>query len=110
MNTIRTLSIVIAGFTLAGGAAIASAATDQSPAPSAVVRYADLDISTPHGANELYHRIAGAASRVCPDVDNRNLSAVRARESCMQTAINSAVESVSSPRLAALLAAHSKHA
>lgn len=109
MNAIRTVSIVVAGSLLAGAAAMASAASPQNAAPTAVVRYNDLDLSTEQGAKVLYLRILGAAERVCPDANNRDLAAMHERETCRHDAISSAVQAVSSPRLAALASTHWKH-
>jgi UrcA family protein len=73
------------------------------------VTYADLDISTPAGAEKLYERIRSAAAQVCPQVDfmetQRHAAAVR----CENAAVAQAVNSIASPQLAAVYAARSHH-
>jgi UrcA family protein len=98
--------IVAAG---ASAASAASAATPPSDAPSVVVRYADLDITTRQGASALYRRIAAAAQRVCPDADIRDLDFSSQIRACQQQAIARAVQAISSPLLAALYEENAKH-
>jgi UrcA family protein len=100
---------VIAGSVIIAAASIASAATPPADIPSMVVRYADLSITTEQGASSLYRRIAAAARHVCPDADIRDLYRLAQIRSCQHEAIVRAVQTVSSPRLVAVYAAHAKH-
>jgi UrcA family protein len=103
-NVAARLATVAACLFGIAGAALAETPTDE--APSINVRYGDLDLSTTNGADKLYVRIKVAATRVCPEVDNRNLAAFAAMRTCRSGAIARAVHEVNSPRLAATYAAH----
>jgi UrcA family protein len=84
-----------------GAVGVAKAAAPASA--SVVVRYADLDVTTPNGAAKLYRRISSAAHQVCPDADSARLEDKMAAWSCRRQAVNRAVESVSSPAVASLV-------
>jgi UrcA family protein len=101
------LAVVAVGF-LTGAVSLAAAATPDSNSPAEVVRYADLDLTTEQGARTLYRRIVGAAETVCPQADIRDLARSAQSRSCRQQAIARAVQSVSSPQLAAIYAASPK--
>ena len=108
-SRIKFASIVLAG--LAGLAAFgtASAASPDSAAPSLVVHYTDQSLATDRGVNELYHRIASAAVKVCPDVSIRDLGALRQVENCRNEAIARAIRQIDNSKLAALYASHTKN-
>jgi UrcA family protein len=85
-----------------------SAVCNAAPAtdvPQAIVKYADLDISTSHGAAALYNRIRFAAESVCPALDHGDLGSVFRFKSCVQQAIVRAVTKVDQPALTAVYAA-----
>jgi len=69
--------------------------------PSVTVRYADLDLSTSAGANELYQRIQAAAKQVCgpPGADLIEQTGWRR---CYRMAVGDAVRKVNSPLLIAV--------
>jgi UrcA family protein len=69
--------------------------------PSVTVRYADLDLSSPAGADALYRRIQAAARQVCgfPGTDLVEQSSWR---SCYRSAVGDAVRKVNSPLLIAV--------
>jgi UrcA family protein len=71
-------------------------------APTALVRYGDLNVSEPLGARRLLERIRAAAGRVCPEADSRDLAAMQIRWQCMNDAVARAVQQVHSPAVAAL--------
>lgn len=97
----RTTLALLALGSLGVTAGIAQAA-NPAGVPSAHVSYADLDLSTDAGARTLYRRIQGAADKVCPNVDLRDLTrSVEARK-CRLDAIERAVHAVGSPKLAAI--------
>jgi UrcA family protein len=116
-NSIRLNSIrgrraglaMIAGCLAVAAAGTATAATPPPDVPSVVVRYADLDISTPQGASSLYRRIAIAARKVCPVADISELGRFMEARACQEQAIARAVQAVSNPQLAAVYAAHGRH-
>jgi UrcA family protein len=100
---------VIAGCIVAAASHPADAATRPDDVPSMTVKYADLDIASEDGARILYRRIARAAAHVCPRADNRDLDGLALSQACQQQSIARAVQAVSSARLAAVHAEHSKH-
>jgi UrcA family protein len=56
------------------------AAIDDSDVPRVTVRFGDLDLSKPQGAETLYRRIRSAARQVCAPLDGGDLaSKMRAR-------------------------------
>ena len=68
--------------------------------PSIAVSYAELNLNSNAGAEKLYHRIVGAAERVCgPPVDNTNMFGVFSRRRCVSEAIARAVAEVDAPAL-----------
>lgn len=79
---------------LALAAALVSAPAFAAPAGagmSATVRFGDLDLATDAGATSLRTRIKYAARAVCGgEVDQRDLTAVRAAQACRQVAMASA--------------------
>lgn len=76
----------------------APAAALESPAPRAVVSYADLAIDQPSGAAALYVRIRLAAREVCEPLGLKPLDYVSAQQ-CVQQAIGRAVAEVDAPAL-----------
>jgi UrcA family protein len=99
-------AVALAGCVLGAMSAVQAAETG---APSVVVTYTDLDLATDSGNQALYQRIAAAARQVCPAEATRNLKQFSASRACQATAIKQAVDEVSSPRLAAVRAAHARH-
>ena len=93
---ILALSVMSAAATLAQ----AGTPTTSDDVPAVRVPYADLDLSSEHGALTLYKRIEGAAKRVCPSANGLNQRAVKLAEQCISTAIERAVADVNSPQLA----------
>ncbi len=71
---------------------------DEGTTPSqAIVKFADLDISTPQGASALYGRIHSAAVKVCPPSSDNV-----ANQTCLQKAIADAVMKVNRAELSAV--------
>jgi UrcA family protein len=100
------ITIAIAGVIALSCSAVSSAA-EWSDAPQAVVKFADLDISTQPGAAALYGRIAAAADKVCNSyaVDMRDLGATSQVNACVHKAIADAVTKVGRPELSAIYSA-----
>jgi UrcA family protein len=96
---------IFGAFALTGSAV--STAADNSDAPQAVVKFADLNISTQQGAAALYGRIAAAADKVCNSysVDIRDLVAQTRLNVCVHKAIADAVTNVGQPELFAIYSA-----
>ena len=88
----------ILGLTAAAGTASASGAP--SPAQGFSVSYADLDLSTEAGNQELYKRIREAAEQACP-LSSSTGTRIPARDrQCVDTAVSQAVKNIHSTRLA----------
>jgi UrcA family protein len=76
--------------------AVSTAGFAAAPAVDArqqLVRYADLDLTRPAGAQELYYRIQYAAHNVCQTYDRRT------DRDCVKQAIARAVADVGTPLL-----------
>jgi UrcA family protein len=88
---------------LAGFATICAAA-DTTDVPQVVVKFGDLSLSSPQGANKLYSRLAAAAQEVCKSfaVDGRDLGARARVNACLHRAIADAVTRVGQPELFAI--------
>jgi UrcA family protein len=95
------LGVLVSTFAAVGSAS----ATDSTGAPQAVVKYADLDISTAQGAAMLYSRIRFTAEGLCEPLNSGDpFSRFRVQE-CVQRAIEGAVAKVNRPTLSAVYAA-----
>jgi UrcA family protein len=84
-------------------AAIPARAQISDAVPSVTVKYGDLDIGSPAGAQALLRRIEAAANTACggaPDI--RELSQWASFESCRRSAVAGAVVAVDSPMLTAM--------
>jgi len=86
---------------LAIAAVLGAPATAQvgSPAPTKVVRYLDLDLSTEQGVGTLLKRLDVAAAQVCHDQRGQDLQARLAFEACRKMAVNDAVRRTGSARV-----------
>ena len=84
---------VLAAAALAGGLATPAVAADE--VVSVTVRYADLDVAAPAGAEALSQRIDAAVDKVCHRPDLRNLKAMVAWEECRADALAGAMEQLS---------------
>jgi UrcA family protein len=96
---------VLVGSLLAGSLAVAPVVSAQE-APSIVVKYSDLDLSTTEGAQKLYKRIKTAASLVCPYENAREMAFKAIGQSCRKEAVERAVRSIHNAELAAV---HDEH-
>jgi len=105
----RLTLAVYSGLLLAfGSVAATQASTPAESAPSIAVHYSDLDLTSDAGARALYQRILEAAQRVCVP-HSSDVMEVLGEHYCRQQAIERAVHSVGSPRLAALHRASGEH-
>ena len=95
-------------WTLLQAGAASAALADAPPLPTApeqttVVRFADLNLSSPEGARALYGRIRSAAQTLCGEQfslwDGNRL---REWRQCYQTAIERAVRQIDRPALTAV--------
>lgn len=86
-------SVLAAGFT-------AGAVAGDAHAPTATVRYGDLDVSTVEGATALYARIRSAALHVCASFDRPlDLNSQTLKSDCIRQAIAKGVAAVNEPAL-----------
>jgi UrcA family protein len=77
------------------------AAAESTDVPTAIVKYGDLNVSSPQGAAVLYSRIRGAAHQVCWSV-GRDLASTNLAHTCIHKAIADAVTKVGQPELFAV--------
>jgi UrcA family protein len=114
MNTMTTASRSIRPRGLIAAAALAAIissfgavchAADSTEVRTAIVKYADLDVSTSQGAAALYNRIRTASEGVCSPLEQRDLAASLRWKTCVQQAIAGAVAKVNRPTLSAVFAA-----
>lgn len=84
--------------------ALAHSATLDSGAPSKVVSFKDLDLTTRKGVDTLYSRLKAAANEVCVEMyqSTGGPSAGLARLKCYHTLLEDAVQRVGNRRLTAL--------
>ncbi|MGD0490494.1 MAG: UrcA family protein [Steroidobacteraceae bacterium] len=103
MNTTIRTKIYTAVSCLMSTAALCSAVSTSVKAaddvPSKVVRFHDLDISTPAGAKALYSRIRAAARDVCERSTGSDAIFRGAIAGCIDKAIDKAVKDVNAPML-----------
>ena len=88
------------------GVTIAQADSTFEPR-SVTVRFADIDSTSPQGAEALYRRLRSAATSVCRDLEpGKELARVGVYVNCIQTALGTAIVKVDRPPLTAYAAAH----
>jgi len=107
MNNKITLAMLMCGIGAVAAAGVAGAATPDADAPSIAVKYDPATLDTYKGARQLYVRLETAAVEVCPSIDPHFVS--HQVQVCRQHAIESAVEKVHNPRLAAIYLSATKH-
>lgn len=78
---------------------------EQTEPKSVVVRYSDLDLSSPRDARQLYGRIKRAAHEACEAPPMNELTRLTQYERCLHHAITDAVAQVSSSQLNHILQA-----
>jgi len=79
---------------LASSLSAVCAAADSTDAPTIIVKYGDLNLSTPQGAAALYGRIRSAAETVCRHFDQRGVASQARKATCINHAISAAVTEV----------------
>ena len=89
----KSIATVLAAAALAGSFATPVLAADE--VVSVAVRYGDLDVADPAGADTLTRRIDTAVEQVCHRPDIRNLKAMVAWEECKADALAGAMEQLS---------------
>lgn len=101
-TSLRTLAAAaILGSAAFGFAPVASAAETSAP-PHVTVKFADLNVSTAHGAAVLYGRIQYAAEEVCMRMYISTEAYKHFKNACLQKVIGDAVVKVDRPALSAV--------
>jgi UrcA family protein len=101
MNTsskIIIASLVTFGSLLGSGQANA----DSAQVLTKTISYDAATLNSRQGAKTLYTRLQFAAQEVCSPLENRDLSRRRVYQSCVDTAVESAVLKVNSPLVSAV--------
>ena len=99
LNT-RLISMVLVATTLAAAAPVAAQSPDDTVSVS--VRYGDLDISRPAGAEIMLRRIENAAVEVCGgEPDQRDLGQRALFEKCRVSTIDRSVAALDAPMVTA---------
>ena len=95
---------------LAFGCATVCLAGDTGDVPQAVVKFTDLNLSTPDAAAALYGRIRLAAYDVCAsfDTDMRDLPDPAGLNTCVHNAVRDAVAKVNQSALSAIYNARNR--
>jgi len=96
-------AIAVLGMLTSGSFGVSALEAERSAAlPTVTVRYADLDLNTSAGAEELYARLRTAARRVCNVAEARALGDAMRSKACYQQVLGAAVTNVKSPTVDAL--------
>lgn len=75
-------------------------AANTSDTVSRTVRFSDLNLNTEDGVRTLYHRIQGAAGRVCREAAGRD--GIQWYWKCYESAVAKAVDKVNNSHLTAM--------
>lgn len=76
-------------------------------ARSETVRFADLNINSPSGAEILYRRLNSAANSVCRELEpGRSLALAASHRACVHFALSKALADVGNPAVLAYAASH----
>ncbi len=95
-------TLVVAALAVSGPSFAQAQSGQRNAAPSQVVRYSDLDLSTAAGIHTLYSRIQDASWRVCRQVAPPQNATRIENLKCRETLIDVAVSEVNKPELTAL--------
>jgi UrcA family protein len=103
LRTATTLAAVAACL------ALGALGTARADSQSIAVKYTEQDLASEQGTLALYRRIATAARLVCDVGDISDMHQMAAAKACREEAVAKAVQTVNSPKLAAVYAAHRWH-
>lgn len=106
MTKLATKMVLLGGLAGLAAAGAAGASPAYGEIPTQVVRYSADMLNTDRGAQAVYHRLAKAAERVCPNL-SYSLLVHSAVQKCREEAISAAVNKIHNQRLAAVHAAAS---
>jgi UrcA family protein len=88
----KSVIAVLAALAFMPTPAFAASALEEA---SVAVKYADLDLTSPAGAETLDARVGNAVDKVCAKPDIREIKAMRAFEACQAEARDAAMEQLS---------------
>ena len=101
MNT-ATKIIIASLATFAGLMSSAQANADSAQVLTRTVSYDARTLNSEQGARTLYARLRSAAGEVCSPYESRELSRKAVWQSCVHSAVESAVLKVNSPLVSAM--------
>lgn len=107
--SIATLVMLVGAGAGVSGSAMASTsvlAHEHEDTRQVVVRYGDLNVDTPQGAEQLYSRISHAAHTVCGVPGDPMYKLDHAYHRCLQTTLEQAVATVDHAKVTALYDQH----
>jgi UrcA family protein len=97
----KTIILFTTALVLSGSIFSVAQAGSSSDAPTAVVKFGDLDTTRSAGQEALYRRVTRAAQSVCgsldPGVSGRNLALVSLHTACVDQALAAAVAQINRP-------------
>jgi UrcA family protein len=106
MTKLATKMLLLGGLAGLAAAGAAGASPANGDVPMQIVSYSADMLDTDSGARAVYHRIAKAAERVCPNT-SYSLLVHSSVQKCREDAISAAVNKIHNQRLAAVHAAAS---
>jgi UrcA family protein len=109
MTKLATKMLLLGGLAGLAAAGAAGASPANGDVPMQIVSYSADMLDTDGGARAVYHRIAKAAERVCPNT-SYSLLVHSSVQKCREDAISAAVNKIHNQRLAAVHAAASSKA
>jgi UrcA family protein len=85
------------------------AAADNAEAPKVTVKFADLDVSQPHGAAVLYSRIVAASEQLCAPFNRSDMMMARKMRECVDGTVARTITSANIPALTTVYEAKLQH-
>ncbi len=105
--SIATLAMLVgAGVSGSAMATTSVLSHENADARQVIVRYADLNVDTAQGAEQLYDRMRHAAHVVCSDPGEPTYAMYHAYHHCLQHTLGQAVATVDHAKLTALYDRH----
>jgi len=97
----KSFTLITTALLLSGSILCVAEAAPPSDAPTAVVKFADLDATRPAGKQELYRRLTRAARSVCRSLDpsesGAKLQFTPLYKACIDQAVSGAVANINLP-------------
>jgi UrcA family protein len=98
----KSITLIATALVLSGSILTVANAAPPSNAPTAVVKFGDLDANRPAGKEELYRRLTRAAHAVCRSLDPyesgaTNFQLIPIYKACIDQAVSDAVAKINLP-------------